>query len=315
MNKNVLIPIDVSDSGKDYLLSRGYTLKILNDSSVENICHEIGDCAAVLGRFGSYPAEIFEAAPELKIFAKHGTGTDDIDLATAAEHGVIVTNTPEANAGCVAEHTIGMMLACVQDIVQMDRKIRDGEFTAARKKLTGEVNGMILGLVGFGRIARETAKKAALGLGMNVLFWNRSKVTDVPEYAVQVEDLDTLLVQSDVISLHVPYAPGTHHLVDRKALSAMKSTAVLLNLSRGGLVDEEALYEALRGNQIASAGLDCFELEPTASDNPLLSLDNIIVTPHGAGLGTKSASRMSLHAAMCIDDVLQGREPKWRVRS
>jgi len=313
MGQKVLIPQDVNELGKNQLLERGYELKILYDSSPESICLNIEDCDAVLGRYGKYPRCVFEAGKNLKIFAKHGVGVDDIDLEAAKEFGITVTNTPEANMNSVAEHTVGMMLACAQNMVQQDSRTRAGEFQSVRIEPTLELAGKKLGLIGFGNIARSVAKKAALGLDMKVIVYNHRITNDLPEYVRQVS-FEELLRDSDVVSLHCPLNRETRGMINEETLGMLKPTAVLLNFARGGIIDENALYKALVENKIFMAGLDCFSNEPTTADNPLFKLKNIIVSPHSGGLSQRAAENMSLHAAMCIDDVLSGRKPKWVVK-
>lgn len=313
MSYKILIPKDINPSGKDYLLARGYEIKLLTDSSPENICANIADCDAILGRLGQYPRSIFEAGKKLKILAKHGVGVDDVDLDAAREHGVMVTNTPEANANSVAEHTICMMLTCAQNLVQQDRRTRGGEFQSVRMEPTMEVAGMTMGLIGFGAIGRAVAKKAALGLDMKILVYNHRIMTDLPEYVQQVS-FETLLGSSDVVSLHCPCNEETRDMIDEKALAMMKPTAILLNFARGGIVDEEALYEALAEQRIFMAGLDCFRQEPTTSAEPLFGLENTIVLPHSGGMSEIATDNMSMHAAMCIDDFFSGREPRWIIK-
>lgn len=312
MIRKVLIPKDIDSTGKDYLLQHGYELKILQDQSLPSLCEGVRDCDAVLARFGRYPAELFAAAEHLKIFAKHGVGYDDVDLSAAKAHHVMVTNTPLANVNSVSEHTIGMMLACAQNLVEQDHRVRHGEYWSVRNEPTGELGGAVLGLVGFGHIARDVAKKAHFGFNMEILVYNHRTMNDLPHYVQQVP-LDELLSRSDYVSLHCPATPATFHMIDAAALHRMKSTATLINFARGSIVDEAALYAALISGEIAMAGLDCFEQEPVDPNNPLFQLKNVICLPHSGGLSKKAAENMSLHAAMCIDDFFQGRRPKWVV--
>jgi len=167
---------------------------------------------------------------------------------------------------------------------------------------------MTMGLIGFGAIGRAVAKKAALGLDMKVLVYNHRIMTDLPEYVQQVS-FETLLGSSDVVSLHCPCNEETRDMIDEKALAMMKPTAILLNFARGGIVDEEALYEALAEQRIFMAGLDCFRQEPTTSAEPLFGLENTIVLPHSGGMSGIATDNMSMHAAMCIDYFFSGREP------
>lgn len=312
MSHRILIPKDIASTGKDYLLQRGYELKILQDQSISALCEGVRDCDAVLARFGHYPAALFDAAENLKIFAKHGVGYDDVDLSAAKAHGVMVTNTPLANVNSVSEHTIAMMLACAQNLVEQDRRVRAGEYWSVRNELTNELGGAVLGLVGFGNIARDVAKKAYFGFDMKVLVYNHRTMNDLPHYIQQVP-LDELLSRSDYVSLHCPATPATFHMIDAAAFHQMKPSATLINFARGSIVDEAALYAALTSGEIAMAGLDCFEQEPVDPNNPLFQLKNVICLPHSGGLSKKAAENMSLHAAMCIDDFFSGKRPRWVV--
>lgn len=312
MAYKVLIPKDVDPAGKNYLLERGYELKILTDQSLPSLCEGVKGCDAVLARFGNYPAPMLEAADKLKIFAKHGVGYDDVALDAARAKGIMVTNTPLANINSVAEHTIAMMLACAQNLVDQDHRVRQGEYWSCRQEPTIELGGCTLGLIGFGNIAREVAKKAHYGFDMKVLVYNHRKMNDLPDYVTQVS-MDELLAQSDFVSPHCPAIPSTYHLMNAETFAKMKPTAIFINFARGSIVDEAALYEALTSGTIAMAGLDCFEVEPVDPENPLFKLKNVICLPHSGGLSKKAAENMSLHAAMCIDDYFNGKRPKWVV--
>ncbi len=315
MKQIILIPQDVDKSGKNYLQEKGYELRILQDSSTENIRNNIGDCSGLLLRTASCPKEIFSAAPHLKVIGRHGVGYDNIDIAAAAAHGIQVCYTPLANANSVAEHTIMLLLACAKNLIISDRELRRGNYEI-RNKLPGrDVLGMTLGIIGFGRIGSNVAKKAALGLGMKVLaYGSRLKKEAVPYYITVMEEVEELIKQSDFLSLHIPFHKETQGFIDSKKLFLMKPESVLINTARGGIVNEDDLYHALVDHKIAGAGLDVFEDEPFQETlSRLFRLDNVIVTPHSAALTKEAMERMSLDAAIGIDEVLSGKKPSWPV--
>lgn len=315
MRQIILIPQDVNESGKKYLLEKGYELRVLKDASVENICKNVGDCSAILARTAVYPEEIFKAAPNLAVIARHGVGYDNIDLVAATNHGVQVCNTPLANANSVAEHTITLLLACAKRLVYQDRELRNGNYEVRNQAPGRDVSGRTLGIIGFGRIGREVARKASLGLDMKILVWGHNHKLDEPlDNVTRVDNINDLLTKSDFITLHVPLGKETKNLINAQNISLMKSDCILLNTARGGIVNEQDLYDALIEKRIAGAGLDVFEEEPfTDSLSKLFELHNVIVSPHSAALTTEAMERMSLQAAISIDEVLRGDRPSWPV--
>ncbi|MDF2803669.1 MAG: D-isomer specific 2-hydroxyacid dehydrogenase NAD-binding [Anaerocolumna sp.] len=315
MGQIILIPQDVNESGKKFLIEKGYELRVLQDSSVENICKHVGDCNGILARTAPYPEEIFRAASNLKVIARHGVGYDNIDLVAAAKHGVQVCNTPLANANSVAEHTIMLLLACAKNLVYQDSELRQGNYDVRNQKPGRDVSGRTLGIIGFGRIGREVAKKAALGLDMKILVYGHNRnLEDSLDYVTIVDSLKDLITQADYISLHVPLDDETRNLIHSQNIALMKRDCVLINVARGGIVNEADLYEALKNKVIAGAGLDVFEEEPfTERLSKLFELDNVIVSPHSAALTKEAMDRMSLQAAISIDEVLKGEKPSWPV--
>ena len=314
MSYKVLIPQDVAQVGKEYLSARGHEVVVGSSITPEVLKREIADCDALLLRSALLTAEVLQAAKKLRVIAKHGIGVDNIDLVFAAEHGIWVTNAPLSNAATVAEHTLGLVLALARNIVQGDRAVRNGDFAFRDRTLGYDLAGKTLGLIGLGRIGSALAKKAARGFEMNVLGYDPfiAEGMLLPEVEL-TRDWEAIFTRSDFISLHVPLTEKTRGLVGKRELSMMKSGAYLLSVSRGGVVDEKALIAALRERKIAGAGLDVFEVEPPTRDNALLSMDNVILTPHNAALTEEAAARMSLHAAMGIHEVLTGEEPSWPV--
>jgi D-3-phosphoglycerate dehydrogenase len=257
---------------------------------------------------GALTRRVIEGAPRLRVIGRHGVGVDHIDRIAAAERGVVVVNTPDANSRAVAEHAMAMMLALTTRLTEADRALRKGEWHA-RDRLVGiELAGRLLGLIGFGAIGRRVAEMASC-MGMRVAYHDPAASIDgrTPGNARPMA-LAELLRSADVVSLHAPLRPDTRHLIDERALKSMKRSAFLINTARGGIVDQRALERAMREGWIAGAGLDVFEPEPPAPDSALLRFPNVVVSPHMAAHTNESLQAM----ATVVDDVLavlQGRSP------
>ena len=313
MSGRVLLPQDIAEAGKTYLREKGYEIVPGSGIDLDTVTREVAECQAVLARTARFPAAVLEAAPELRIIARHGVGYDNIDVARAEELGIWVTNTPEALSATVAEHTLGLLLAVARHLVRADRLTREGRF-AERNALKGvDIEGKTLGLVGLGRIGGTVARKAALGLGLEVLAYDPF-VSQPPE-GVTLVSLETLLAKADFVSLHMPATAETVGMIGAEQLASMKSTAYLINAARGTVVQEDALVQALKENRIAGAALDVFDPEPPEPDNPLFSLDNVVVVPHIASMTHECMDRMATHAAQGIHEVLSGQKPTWPVNA
>lgn len=270
---------------------------------------------AVLLRTKPFTREMIEASPKLKIIARHGVGKDNVDLDAAEEAGVVVTTTPGANRDAVAEHVFALLLALARNVTEADRRVRAGRWAEGKPELTGfQLSGRTLGIVGFGDIG-HTVVGIARGFGMKVL------VSDPYADDAQLRDLDVrnvaleeLLPEVDALTVHAPLTSDTEDLIGEEQLALMKPTAVLINTSRGGLVNEDALVEALRAERLAGAALDVLEGESTDASDPLphSSLDletrGLIVTPHIAGQTVESLKAMGTAAWQEIQNVLEGRE-------
>lgn len=313
MNKTIYIPLDIEEEGKEYLLSRGYKLKIAKDVKKETLIEDIQGCDAVLTRSNAtIDADVLNAGKDLKVVSKYGVGLNNIDVEHATSLGIQVTNTPEANANVVSEHVLAMMLTLSKRIMLMDRETRKGNFGVRSEVYSGDLQGKVLGIVGLGRIGQLVSQKAFHGFGMKVVGFDPYLEGDLPNIQV-LESLDQLLKESDFISLHLPLLASTKHIISTEQFNLMKESAFLINASRGGTVDEVALAEAIRTNKIAGAGIDVFEKEPPSTDNELFSLDKVILTPHSAALSVDGAIRMAVHAAIQVDQVLRGEKPSWPV--
>ncbi len=235
--------------------------------------------------------DVFDAAPSAKIFANYAVGFNNVDVEEAKKRGITVTNTPGALTEAVAEHTLALMFAIVKRIVEGDTYLRKGKYKGWGPELLlgEELSGKKLGIVGAGRIGARVASAASKGLGMLVLYHDVKQSDEFEKecHAVFRPTLEELLKEADIVSIHVPLLPSTKHLIDHDRLLLMKKTAYLLNTSRGPVIDERALVEALRNNVIRGAGLDVFENEPKLAKG-LTKLSNVVITPHTAS-ATKSA--------------------------
>jgi len=316
MGFKVLIPQDVANDGKQYLLERGYEIKMGTGITPEILKKEIEDCDAVLLRTAFITEDVIKTAKKLKVIAKHGIGVDNVDIKAATANGIYVTFAPLSNAGTVAEHCIGLIIALARNIVRLDKEFRNGNFDLRTKLLGIDLAGKTLGVVGLGRIGSMVAQKAARGLDMKVIgydpFVKQEKVISEVELT---RDWQYVFKNADFISLHLPSTESTRRIVGKKEFAMMKPTAYFVNASRGEVVDENALIEALQQNKIAGAGLDVFEQEPLGDNHAFFSMQNVILTPHNAALTAEATVRMSLHAAIGIDEVLSGKEPSWPVNN
>ena len=252
----------------------------------------------------SFTERVFSACPELCIVSLWGTGTDNVDLASAVRHGVTVTNTPGISAVAMAEHALTLMLAAARRIPEVDSETRTGAWPRA---FVTQLHGKTLGIIGLGAIGRQTAR-IAQGIGMRVMGWTLHPDAKLAgELGVELVELEELYRASDVVSLHLRQSPETVGFIGTPEFEAMKPTAILVNTARGPIVDETALIAALEGKRIAAAGLDVFNVEPLPEGHPLTKLPNVVLTPHSGGV-----SREALEAGlrMSIDNVfdfLKGR--------
>jgi D-3-phosphoglycerate dehydrogenase len=262
---------------------------------------------------GKVTRRLMQAAPRLKVVGRHGVGVEAIDQAAAAELGITIVNTPYSNDESVAEHCLGMMLVLAKRLTEADRAIRSGDW-AARYRLIGlELQGKTLGLVGFGKIGQRLARMAHFGLDMPIVYHDVIAYPEVEQaLGARRASLDEVLRISDVISVHVPLVKETRGLIGEAALRTMKASAFLINSARGPVVDPAALLRALQEGWIRGAGLDVFDPEPLPNDDPLLQLENVVLSPHMAAHTDEGLYRM----AQVVEDVvavIEGRAPTYPV--
>ncbi len=246
-----------------------------------------------------------DAADRLKVICMHGIGLDLIDVEYARSKGIVVENLPGINADAVAELALGLLIALARNLVEADRQFREGHW---RRQVGLELIGKTVGIVGLGAIGKALARKSRC-LGMNVIAYNRSKdEAFAAEHGVRYVEMEELMAASDFVSLHVPHSPETHYIVDAARIALMKKTAYLINTSRGGLIDEDALYNALKEGRIAGAALDVFEKEPIVGGSPFTELRNCILTPHTGGQTKESNLRSNYASVRKVLNVLLGRK-------
>jgi D-3-phosphoglycerate dehydrogenase len=262
------------------------------------------DCDGYIAGLDYITDKVIKSCNKLKVISRYGVGYDRVDLEAAKEKGIIVTNTPGVNAIAVAELAMALVLAVARKISFLDRKTREGEWVRS----TGiELNSKTMGIMGLGAIGKNVARYAK-GYGMKVMAYD-PYIDEV--YAkkndIKIASFEELITESDVISLHLPLTPDTKHLINKDVMMKMKKTAILVNTSRGGIIDEDAAYELLKDGELGGLGLDAFEIEPPTS-SPLFELSNVVVTPH-TGAHTKEASDNMANAAVKnLIDVLSGND-------
>jgi phosphoglycerate dehydrogenase-like enzyme len=265
---------------------------------------------AIVAGSDAYTAELFDDFPQLRVIARVGVGYDSIDLAAATARGIAVTIAPNTNHGSVAEHTMALILGVTRHLPVRDLAVRSGRWP---RLMSQPLRGRTLGLAGLGRIGKAVAVRAR-AFEMRVLAYD-----PVPDQAfctlhgVTLVPFDRLLAESDILSLHLPLTPETRGVINRERLLQMKAGSVLINTSRGPLVREDALVEALQRGHLAGAGLDVFEAEPPPANHPLFAFDNVVLTPHAAGVDTQSLGDMARSAAEAIVALRHGDWPEEKI--
>jgi len=304
----VLVTEKLTDSGVE-LLQKEFETDVLLGLSPEELKEKIGEYDGLIIRSATRVTEdVISAADNLKVIGRAGIGVDNIDIEAATKRGVVVANAPESNTVAAAEHTLGLMLAAARRIPAADVSLKGGEWKRSAFKGV-EVSGKTLGLIGLGHVGAIVARGAA-GMGMRVLAYDpyvsedRMRSMNVD----RAESMDEVFENSDFVSLHVPRTPQTMGLVNEATLAKMKSTAYLINVARGGIVDETDLYNALKEGEISGAALDVFAEEPT-TESPIFSLPNVVVTPHLGASTAEAQDRAGVTAAEQVAIALRGAVP------
>lgn len=302
----------IHEIGSQVLTAAGIEARLASDSDMVTVADEIPGAVAVITRNAGLSRAAIAAAEDLRVIGNHGTGYDPIDVPFATERGVPIVNTPEANVHSVAELAVGLMLALAKRLLPADEATRKGLFSFKYHHPSGEIAGRTAGIVGYGRIGQRTAAILRAAFGMRLLVYSPSADPEAlrSQGVTKVDHLHDLLRASDVVSLHLPLTDKSEGLIGAAELACMKPTAILINTSRGPVIDEPALVEALQRRQLAGAGLDVYTTEAMAADDPLLALDNTVLTPHIGGSSQEALERTALQVAEQVIAVLRDERPK-----
>ena len=302
LNQSVLICDQVNPILKEVLEKNGLKVTYEPEITPEQVAEKIGNFEVVVVRSRTkMTRELIEKADKCKIIARVGIGLDNIDQEAAKEKNIRVINAVEGAITAVAELVIGLMISMAREIPRADREIRNGNWI--KKELMGsELKGKYLGIVGLGNIGKRLGRLAR-ALNMNIIGYDVIPIDDEfsKEVGLMKADLDTLLSSADYVSFHVPLLDSTRHMINAEKLKMMKNTARIINTSRGGVIDEEALYNSLKDGSLAGAALDVFELEP-ATENKLITLPNFIATPH---IGAQTKEAQLLAANIIAEKIIQ----------
>jgi D-3-phosphoglycerate dehydrogenase len=271
----------------------------------EELIHACRDADGLLNQYALLTRRVFENLPKCKVVARYGVGVDSVDLSAATDLGIIVANVPDYCIDEVASHAVAMILTLVRKTAFFDRKVRSNQWDFRQGIPIHRIHGKTLGLIGCGRIGLEVVKKIS-AFGVRAIAFDpyiqKSK-------EVELTDFETILRKSDFISIHCPLNESTHHLVGEKEFRKMEKKPLIINTSRGPIVEENALIQALVNGQISGAGLDVLEKEPPESGNPLLKMENVVLSPHVGFYSVESINELKRRTAQNVADVLAGRWP------
>lgn len=313
---NVLVADAMSENGLATLRSASnINVDVRTNLTPQQLIEAIPEYDALLVRSSTQvTADVLRAGKKLRVVGRAGVGVDNIDVDTATQCGVIVVNAPTGNTVAAAEHTVALMLSMARQIPQADAHVRAGLWK--RNQFMGvEIAGKTLGTVGLGRVALEVVRRAQ-GLGMKVLGYDPYVTADyAAQRSITLADLETVFAESDFITVHVPLTPQTRNLIDREQLARMKKGVRLLNVARGGIINEEALLEAVESGHVAGAALDVFEPEPLMIDSPLRKNDKIILTPHLGASTIEAQEQVAEDVALQALDVLNDRPARYAVNA
>lgn len=315
MTNRVFVTRKIPREGLDLIVNK-YEVDVWEDEfppSTEEIIERANECSGIITLLSdNVDRDLLEQLPNLKVIVQYAVGYDNIDVREATGRGIVVTNTPEVLTETTADLTWTLMMATSRRLVEADRYVRQKKWDVAwgpQMLLGSDIYGSTLGIVGMGRIGQAVARRAS-GFNMRILYVSRNQNEKIEKElgAVKV-DLPTLLNESDIVTLHVPLSTETHHLIGKRELEMMKEDSVLVNTSRGKVVDEDALFIALNDGQIGSAGLDVFREEPIPKDSPLLELDNVVIAPHIGSASKRTRATMSRMCAENLIAALEGENP------
>lgn len=305
--KNVLLLETIADEALN-ILTHAENIQIFTaygDEPLAKILSENTIHAVVTRGKGQVNKALFEACPDLQVAARCGVGLDNVDVKEATARKIKVVNAPGANASTIAEHTLSLMLMLQRNLYQSINEVKAGNWEARNHFQGDELNGKTIGILGMGNIGKKVAKLAD-AFGMKVIYWSRTKAENAYEF-VSFEDI---LHQSDIISIHLPYLPETHHLIDDRAFSKMKPNVLLINTARGTIIDQNILYTALENKTIAGFGADVLATEPPAPNDPLLTHPKALITAHIGSLTATTYTQMCVSTIHNVLAILSDKEPQ-----
>ena len=306
MSIKILVSDDVSESGLEPLRNGSFTLEKRTRLTPAELATALKDCDGLIVRSETKVTdELMNAAPKLRVIGRAGVGVDNIDLPAATARGIVVMNAPDGNTITTAEHTIALLVALARSVPQANLSLKSGKWE--RKNFIGtELQGKTLGIIGLGRIGRVVARRA-LALGMKVIAFDPFVVAEsARDLEMELQPMDEVLARADFLTVHTPLTAETRGIIGADAFSKMKHGVRIINCARGGLIDENALYQAIKSGKVAGAALDVFEIEPPPSDHQLLQLDEVIATPHLGASTTEAQEGVALTVAEQMRDFLLG---------
>lgn len=299
----------VSDIEQEMIEGAGLEFARFQNKDADAIVRNCGDAAGIITAYGQFTAAVFAGLPNLQVVSRTGVGVDTVDVPAATEAGVAVCNVPGYATEVVSDHAIAMTLAILRRLPELNANVHAGKWDYEDCRPMGQVFGRTFGVVGMGDIGRAVARKAH-GLGFEVICWSHSLVPGrrMPE-GYEVVTYDELLKRSDVVSFHTALVPATHHLLNADNIGLLKPGCIVVNTSRGAVVDTAAVAAALKAGKLWGAGIDVFEEEPIAADDPLLSAPRALLTPHAAYWSEESGVELRRRTTQNAIDVVLGREP------
>jgi D-3-phosphoglycerate dehydrogenase len=309
----IIITEPINKIGVEYLKERNVNIiELPPGSSEETLSMYINHVEGLITR-GSIKItrNLLEANSRLKVVGVHGIGCDHVDLDAARELGITVFNTPDALTVTVAEMALALTLALLRNVVAADKAVRNDEWGRKYSDLIGaELFGKKIGIIGLGRIGEATARRMQ-AFNVEIIYWSRTrKLESESKYGFKWRELDELLAESDIISLHIPATPETRHLIGAEQIGKMKDGVYIINTARGRVIDEKALIMALQSGKIKAAALDVFEREPLPIDSPLCKMDNVILSPHLGASNIEGMQRMAIQVADGVIKSILGKVPK-----
>ncbi|RKX98695.1 MAG: hydroxyacid dehydrogenase [Spirochaetes bacterium] len=310
----ILLPQPIEEEAVLLLKKAGIKVVIAPDPKPETVAPLMKKAKGIILRTGiKITSELISKAEDLWTISRTGAGVDNVDVTACSKEGIIVTSSIGANSTSVAEHTISLILALFKQLFLMDKEVRRGNFGIRYKNLPKDLRGKILGVVGFGKIGSLVAKSCYDIFDMKIIAFDPILPEEIKKRYIEwvkFLSLEELLKEADVVSIHIPLNKDTKGFIDLEKISLMKPDAFIVNTSRGGVIKEKDLIKALQDRIIAGAGLDVFEKEPIDKNNPLLAMDNVILTPHSAALTKECVVRMATEAAKRVIDLFNGYIPE-----